>query len=74
MADLDYRGYWDGGFTWTAYVADEVQINRALWEGVARGVRLPAWALERAAAVGGSWKLLVISEDWCGDASNTVPV
>jgi hypothetical protein len=74
MADLDYRGYWDGGFTWAAYMADEVQTNRALWEGVARGVRLPAWALERAAAAGGSWKLLVISEDWCGDASNTVPV
>jgi len=74
MAELDYRGYWDGGFTWDAYMADEVVTNRALWEGVARGVRVPGWALERAAAAGGSWKLLVISEDWCGDASNTVPV
>lgn len=74
MAELDYRGYWDGGFTWSAYLADEVRTNRALWEGVARGARVPGWALERAAAAGGSWKLLVISEDWCGDASNTVPV
>ena len=74
MAELDYRGYWDGGFTWDAYLADEVRTNRALWEGVTRGVRIPEWALERAAAAGGSWRLLVISEDWCGDASNTVPV
>lgn len=74
MADLDYRGYWEKGFTWDAYMADEVQTSRALWEGVARGVRVPAWALERAAAAGGSWKVLMISEDWCGDASNTVPV
>ena len=74
MADLDYRGYWERSHAWDAYMADEVQTNRALWEGVTRGVRVPAWALERAAAAGGSWKLLVISEDWCGDAANTVPV
>lgn len=35
---------------------------------------VPEWALERGAEVGGEWKLLVISEDWCGDAFNTVPV
>ncbi|MEJ2371494.1 MAG: thioredoxin family protein, partial [Gemmatimonadales bacterium] len=26
------------------------------------------------AIVGGRWKLLVLAEDWCGDAANTVPV
>lgn len=74
MPELDYRGYWDRGYTWSAYLEDEVQTNRALWEGVTRGVKLPEWALEQARAAGGEWKLLVISEDWCGDASNTVPV
>ena len=27
-----------------------------------------------AAALGGAWHLLVLSEDWCGDAVNSVPV
>ncbi|HEU0300021.1 MAG TPA: thioredoxin family protein, partial [Longimicrobium sp.] len=26
------------------------------------------------ARIGGEWRLLVISEDWCGDAFNTVPM
>lgn len=74
MPELDYRGYWERGFDWTRYLRDEVQTNRALWEGVTRGVTLPEWALERAREAAGEWKLLVLSEDWCGDASNTVPV
>lgn len=74
MPELDHRAYWERGFTWTAYLRDEVQQHRGLWEGVAARVRVPGWALERAAAVPGEWRLLVISEDWCGDAANTVPV
>jgi thiol-disulfide isomerase/thioredoxin len=35
---------------------------------------VPDWALQRGSEIGGDWKLLVISEDWCGDAFNTVPV
>jgi hypothetical protein len=74
MTELDHREYWERGFTWDAYMAEEVHDLRDLWEGVARRARVPAWALERAEAAGDGLKLLVISEDWCGDASNTVPV
>lgn len=74
MSPFDYRKYWDAGYTWDAYLRDEIREHRALWEGVWERAALPAWAAEHAALVGGSWKLLVISEDWCGDASNTVPV
>jgi len=50
------------------------QVNQELWRAVAKGVRLPEGAVARAAAAGGAWHLLVLNEDWCGDAVNTVPV
>ena len=74
MGDFDYRKYWDAGFTWDAYLADEVKEHRGLWTGVWERSRVPDWAMRTAARLGGEWRLLVISEDWCGDASNTVPV
>jgi len=74
MSDFDYRSYWDRGFSWGDYLANEVREHRGLWEAVWERARMPAWALEEGRGVAGDWKLLVISEDWCGDASNTVPV
>ncbi|HET6230397.1 MAG TPA: thioredoxin family protein [Longimicrobiaceae bacterium] len=74
MADLDYEGYWNRGFSWGDYIAREVKENLSLWEGVYRKAAVPGWAVDEARRIGGDWKLLVISEDWCGDASNTVPV
>ena len=47
--------------------------NGELWRNAARLARVPDDAVARAAAVGGRWHLLVLSEDWCGDAVNTVP-
>jgi len=40
---------------------------------VYRLARVPEWALS-AVPAGSQRKLLVIAEDWCGDASNTVPI
>jgi hypothetical protein len=40
---------------------------------VYRIARLPDWAVERACERGGRYRLLVLAEDWCGDASSTVP-
>ena len=74
MAELDYRKYWEEGFTWSDYLNREVKEHKALWDEVWTRAKLPAWVEEKAARIGGAWKLLVISEDWCGDASNTVPV
>ena len=44
-----------------------------MWEGIYGITRLPAWATG-ALTAGLERKLLVIAEDWCGDASSTVPV
>jgi hypothetical protein len=48
--------------------------NADLWAAVWRRARVPEEFLRRVAALGRSWHLLVLSEDWCGDAVNTVPV
>ena len=47
--------------------------NAALWAGIYERFVPPPAAVARAAALPGRWHLLVLSEDWCGDASNTVP-
>lgn len=74
MAELDYRSYWDGAFSWDDYLGREVVKHAELWKAVYRRAVVPEWAREEAARLPGEWRVLVISEDWCGDASNTVPV
>lgn len=71
--ELDHRPYWEQGVPFDDYL-ESVEENRRLWEGNWRKQDPPARALERLEEIGGTWRLLVISEDWCGDASNTVPV
>ena len=48
--------------------------NAELWAAVWRRAEVSDDAVNRIAALGGAWHLLVLSEDWCGDAVNTVPV
>src|SRR5262245_53552261 len=74
MDEFDYRACWDKAYSWDDYLAHEVREHRGLWEGVWERSKVPAWAMDEARRAGDEWKLLVISEDWCGDASNTVPV
>ncbi|HXG45598.1 MAG TPA: thioredoxin family protein [Gemmatimonadales bacterium] len=72
MSGLDFRSLWDQALPFSRFVA-ESEAHRGLWEGVYRLARVPEWA--RAAVAGDPpRRLLVIAEDWCGDASNTVPV
>ena len=64
---------------WAAAASYEAFLETAekhldLWRGIHDRFAPPAEALARIAAVPGDWHLLVLSEDWCGDASNTVPM
>jgi hypothetical protein len=51
-----------------------VKENADLWASVWRRATVPEEYLRRVERLGGAWHLLVLSEDWCGDAVNTVPV
>lgn len=72
MDQLDFRALWDRALTYEEFVRQSRE-HCALWTGVYRLARIPAWALERAREPGRRFRLLVLAEDWCGDASNTVP-
>lgn len=65
---LDFRRLWDEALTFEEFLAGSTR-NVPLWEGVLRLSRLPAWAGAPARPL----RLLVLAEDWCGDAVNTVP-
>ena len=69
---LDH-GRFFGGLTLDAYI-DVAQKNQEFWRAVYRTARVPEDLAARARAVPGEWHVLVLSEDWCGDAVNSVPV
>ena len=50
------------------------KTNRAMWEAMAVRAHPVAEAARRLATAGGPWRLLVLADDWCGDAVNTLPV
>ena len=69
---LDFRTLWDNALTFDAFLAASTK-HKGLWEGLYGISRIPAWAAS-AVPADARRKLLVIAEDWCGDASSTVPL
>ena len=63
---------WQQGMSFEAFLPT-AEDNADLWSQNWERARVPADLVERAEGVPGEWKLLVLSEDWCGDASNTIP-
>ena len=70
---LDFRQLWEQALTYDDFVESCKAQYCGLWKGVYGIARIPEWATA-AVPAGTVRKLLVIAEDWCGDASNTVPV
>lgn len=52
---------------------DSVVKNRDWWHSAYRVASVSEEHVTRAKALTQRWKLLVLSEDWCGDAVNIVP-
>jgi hypothetical protein len=48
--------------------------NAEMWQAMATRAQVPDEVLRDAESIGGRWHLLVLAEDWCGDAINTLPV
>ncbi len=53
---------------------ESVEKNKELWHGIYERVSIGPELLDEAREIPGIWNLLVLSEDWCGDAVNLVPV
>jgi hypothetical protein len=67
------RERFEAAATFPEYL-DLVEKNRELWHAVDDRVRIPDEVLDEARRMPGGWHLLALSEDWCGDAVNTLPV
>lgn len=69
---LDFKGLWESALGFDAFLALSDK-HRGLWDGIHRLARIPGWAIA-AVPPGATLHLLVLTEDWCGDAVNTIPV
>jgi hypothetical protein len=61
------------GETFDDFMARPIK-NHDMWVGVSHHVVIPIELSARVEALGGHWHLLVLSEDWCGDSVNIVPI
>jgi hypothetical protein len=73
MGMQDLKALWGRAQTFDAFVDGCKAEHCGLWRGIYQLARVPEWALA-AVPSGAGRKLLVIAEDWCGDASNTIPI
>jgi hypothetical protein len=68
----DFSSLWRTALPYHDFVAAST-AHRGLWEGIHRIAVLPEWS--RGLDVSPTpRRLLVLAEDWCGDASNTIPI
>lgn len=68
-----FAALWDHALSFDCFVKESTE-HCALWAGVYRTARVPAWAQEAVGKLGRRFRLVVLAEDWCGDASSTIPV
>lgn len=64
---------WDAALRFPAYLASVVK-NAEFWHGVYRMATVSPDAVQRLARGAGEWRLLALSEDWCGDCVSCLPV
>ncbi|MEM1044282.1 MAG: thioredoxin family protein [Bacteroidota bacterium] len=72
-SDASLEPYWDEAVAFEAFLPT-AEKNADLWAAVWERAHVPDDLAARAAAVPGMWHLLALSEDWCGDAVNALPV
>lgn len=74
LSSAELAAHWAEAQPWDRYLEEEVQAHRELWEGVHRRASPPEWWAEEAGALPRLLRFLALSEDWCGDAANSLPV
>lgn len=72
IATLDFPSLWRTALPFHEFV-DTSTEHRGLWEGIHRIASVPDWARDQD-FTSTPRHLLVLAEDWCGDASNTIPI
>jgi hypothetical protein len=67
------RDRFSTAISFTQFVQN-AEAHREMWQVMERRGRVPEEWLGRVRQLPGRWNLLVLLEDWCGDAVNTVPI
>jgi len=73
FASTSLRTRYAGGASFERFLTD-VSANVELWQALARRTETPDSVVRDVESFEGQWHLLVLTEDWCGDAVNTLPV
>ena len=66
---VELERYWERAVGFDEWL-ERAEQNAELWRGIYDRARVPEELMD---AVDGLYRLLVLAEDWCGDAVNTVP-
>lgn len=69
---IDLAAVWADAITFDSFLRGSVK-HKGLWEVIYRLARIPDW-VPNSVTGNDQRRLLVIAEDWCGDASSTIPV
>jgi hypothetical protein len=69
---MDLRAHYARATSFASFL-DQAQAHAQLWRDTARRAAVPEELLARARELAAPRRLLVLVEDWCGDAINTVP-
>jgi len=70
--DDTLRGLFEGGVPFATFLGD-ARRRKDQWDAHYAQGRVTEEQVARARAVPGSWRILAIAEDWCGDSANTIP-
>ena len=70
---MDYDTAFEQGRTFSEFL-EGARANRELWHAYARRAPVHEEEAARIRNAGGFLRFLVLTDDWCGDAVNTVPV
>ena len=73
MTDALFDDHWTNATSWNT-VIESVEAKRDLWLANARRARVSDDERARFDDLPGKRRVLVLTEDWCGDAIRSVPV
>jgi hypothetical protein len=68
----DYTGIYDKGISYAQFL-EAAQKLKDEWQKNYANAAIDEASIARAKGLKGSWRLLVVAEDWCHDSVGTVP-
>nr|NIR43908.1 hypothetical protein [Gemmatimonadota bacterium]NIR75374.1 hypothetical protein [Candidatus Kutchimonas denitrificans]NIS01016.1 hypothetical protein [Gemmatimonadota bacterium]NIT66640.1 hypothetical protein [Gemmatimonadota bacterium]NIU53220.1 hypothetical protein [Gemmatimonadota bacterium] len=71
--EIQMRERFESGMTYEAF-RRQSEKHCGLWDGIYRNLTIPNDARARLLELPGPRNVLVLAEDWCGDAASLVPV